>query len=217
MGEDNNCSYSVSNNPKFYIKDEYGNLKEFGKFASADTDLITCGEGLNFFDEIKPIEFVPPEKLTNTIRIIKNDTETFNCSLYNVDLSFIWGNKKSIQIAELKYHLSMEAKNGNLLSNVVLEGLNRGLITIEESLYFVSNGWKRMHGFPVTRFASIKKSKKKEYKGYPKSAVRQDIICSIFNQKISYLCQYMYNNNTIVYKPDYLNEDIGFDDFYDGV
>ena len=127
-----NCFYTVTDNPKFYIKDEYGNLKEFGKFASADTDLITWGEGSNFFDEIKPLEFVPPEKLTNTIRIIKNDTETFNCSLYNVDLSFIWGNKKSIQIAELKYHLSMEAKNGNLLSNVVLEGLNRGLISVDD-------------------------------------------------------------------------------------
>ena len=131
-----NCFYTVTDNLKFYIKDEYGNLKEFGKFASADTDLITCGEGSNFFDEIKPIEFVPPEKLANTIRIIKNDTETFNCSLYNVDLSFIWGNKKSIQIAELKYHLSMEAKNGNLLSNVVLEGLNRRLISVDEALYF---------------------------------------------------------------------------------
>ena len=49
----------------------------------------------------------------------------------------------------------MEAKNGNLLSNVVLEGLNRGLITVEESLYFVSNGWKRMHGFPVTRYRGL--------------------------------------------------------------
>lgn len=220
MGEDNNCSYSVADNPKFYIRDEYGNMKEFGKFASIDPDLFRCGEGSNFFDEIKPIEpieLIPPEKLTNTIRIIKNDTATFSCNIDNIDLSFIWGNRKSIQIAELKYHLSMEAKNGNLLSNLILEGLNRGLITIEESLYFVSNGWKRMHGFPVTRFASIKKSKKKEYKGYPKSAVRQDIICSIFNQKLSYLCQYMYNNNTIIYKPDYLNEDIGFDDFSDGV
>ena len=45
-----NCFYTVTDNPKFYIKDEYGNLKEFGKFASADTDLITCGEGSNFFE-----------------------------------------------------------------------------------------------------------------------------------------------------------------------
>ena len=207
MGEDNNCSYSVADNPKFYIKDEYGNMKEFGEFASADTDLFRCGEGSNFFEDENAKHF----------RMITNNPAIFSCDIDNVDLSFIWGDRKSIQIAELKYHLSMEAKNGNLLSNVVLEGLNRGLITVEESLYFVSNGWKRMHGFPVTRFASIKKSKKKEYNGYPKSAVRQDIICSIFNQKLSYLCQYMYNNNTIVYKPDYLNEDIGLDDFYDGV
>lgn len=207
MGEDNNCSYSVADNSKFYIKDEYGNLKEFGKFASIDPDLFRCGEGSNFFENEE----------AKHIRTITNNHATFSCNIDNIDLSFIWGNRKSIQIAELKYHLSMEAKNGNLLSNLILEGLNRGLITVEESLYFVSNGWKRMHGFPVTRFASIKKSKKKEYKGYPKSAVRQDIICSIFNQKLSYLCQYMYNNNTIIYKPDYLNEDIGFDDFSDGV
>ena len=32
MGE----SYVTTDNPKFYIKDEYGNMKEFGKFASAD-------------------------------------------------------------------------------------------------------------------------------------------------------------------------------------
>ncbi len=207
MGEDNNCSYSVTSDPKFYIKDEYGNLKEFGKFASVDTDLFRCGEGSNFFENEK----------AKHIRTITNNPATFSCNIDNIDLSFIWGNRKSIQIAELKYHLSMEAKNGNLLSNLILEGLNRGLITVEESLYFVSNGWKRMHGFPATRFASVKKSKKKEYKGYPKSAVRQDIICSIFNQKLSYLCQYMYNNNTIIYKPDYLNDDIGLDDFYDGV
>ena len=50
MGEDNNCSYSVADNPKFYIKDEYGNLKEFGKFASIDPDLFRCGEGSNFFE-----------------------------------------------------------------------------------------------------------------------------------------------------------------------
>ena len=47
MGE----SYVTADNPKFYIKDEYGNMKEFGKFASADTDLITCSEGSNFFED----------------------------------------------------------------------------------------------------------------------------------------------------------------------
>ena len=215
MGEDNNCSYSVADNPKFYIKDEYGNLKEFGEFASVDPDLFRCGEGSNFFDEIKPIEpieLIPPEKLTNTIRIIKNDTATFNCSLDNVDLSFIWGNKKSIQIAELKYHLSMEAKNGNVLSNVVLEGLNRGLITVEESLHFVSNGWKRMHGFPVTRYRGLGNRNKMR-----KKAVKQEIICDIYNKNLSYLCQFMYNNQTISYKPDYLNDAMSFDDFCDGI
>ena len=207
-----NCFYTVTDNPKFYIKDEYGNLKEFGKFASADTDLITWGEGSNFFDEIKPLEFVPPEKLTNTIRIIKNDTETFNCSLYNVDLSFIWGNKKSIQIAELKYHLSMEAKNGNLLSNVVLEGLNRGLISVDEALYFVSNNWKRLHGFPVTRYRGLGIQNK-----MCKKVVKQEIICDIFNKKLGYLCQFMYNYQTIIYKPNYLNDAVSFNDFCDGV
>ena len=207
-----NCFYTVTDNPKFYIKDEYGNLKEFGKFASADTDLITCGEGLNFFDEIKPLEFVPPEKLTNTIRIIKNDTAIFNCDIDNVDLSFIWGNKKSIQIAELKYHLSMEAKNGNLLSNVVLEGLNRGLISVDEALYFVSNNWKRLHGFPVTRYRGLGICNKMR-----KKVVKQEIICDIFNKKLGYLCQFMYNYQTIIYKPDYLNDAVSFNDFYNDV
>ena len=202
MGEDNNCSYSVADNPKFYIKDEYGNLKEFGKFASADTDLFRCGEGSNFFEDENAKHF----------RMITNNPATFNCSLYNVDLSFIWGNRKSIQIAELKYHLSMEAKNGNLLSNVVLEGLNRGLITVEESLYFVSNGWKRMHGFPVTRYRGLGICNKMR-----KKVVKQEIICDIFNKKLGFLCQFMYNNQTIIYKPDYLNDDIGFDDFCAGV
>ena len=91
MGE----SYVTTDNPKFYIKDEYGNLKEFGKFASADTDLITCGEGSNFFEDEK----------AKHIRTITSNPTTFNCSLDNVDLSFIWDDKKSIQIAELKYHL----------------------------------------------------------------------------------------------------------------
>ena len=207
-----NCFYTVTDNLKFYIKDEYGNLKEFGKFASADTDLITCGEGSNFFDEIKPLEFVPPEKMTNTIQIIKNDTAIFNCDIDNVDLSFIWGNKKSIQIAELKYHLSMEAKNGNLLSNVVLEGLNRGLISVDEALYFVSNNWKRLHGFPVTRYRGLGICNKMR-----KKVVKQEIICDIFNKKLGYLCQFMYNYQTIIYKPDYLNDAISFNDFYDGV
>nr|DAJ17857.1 MAG TPA: hypothetical protein [Siphoviridae sp. ctngg6] len=212
MSEDNNCSYSVVDNPKFYIKDEYGNLKEFGKFASADTDLITCGEGSNFFEEIKPLEFVPPEKMTNIIQIIKNDTAIFNCDIDNVDLSFIWGNKKSIQIAELKYHLSMEAKNGNLLSNVVLEGLNRGLISVDEALYFVSNNWKRLHGFPVTRYRGLGICNKMR-----KKVVKQEIICDIFNKKLGYLCQFMYNYQTIIYKPDYLNDAVSFNDFYNGV
>ena len=203
MGE----SYVTTDNPKFYIKDEYGNMKEFGKFASADTDLITCGKGSNFFEDEK----------AKHIRTITNNPATFNCSFDNVDLSFIWGNswtenKKSIQIAELKYHLSMEAKNGNLLSNVVLEGLNRGLITVEESLYFVSNSWKRLHGFPVTRYRGLGICNKMR-----KKAVRQEIICDIYNKNLNYLCQFMYNNQTIIYKPDYLNDDIGFDDFCDGV
>ena len=198
MGE----SYVTTDNPKFYIKDEYGNLKEFGKFASADTDLITCGEGSNFFED----------ENAKHIRTITNNPATFNCSFANVDLSFIWDDKKSIQIAELKYHLSMEAKNGNLLSNVVFEGLNRGLITVEESLYFVSNSWKRLHGFPVTRYRRLGNRNK-----MPKKAVKQDIICDIYNKNLNYLCQFMYNNQTIIYKPDYLNDDIGFDDFFDGV
>ena len=198
MGE----SYVTTDNPKFYIKDEYGNMKEFGKFASADTDLITCGEGSNFFEDEK----------AKHIRTITNNPATFNCNLANVDLSFIWGDKKSIQIAELKYHLSMEAKNGNLLSNVVLEGLNRGLITVEESLYFVSNNWKRMHGFPVTRYRRLRICNK-----MPKKAVKQEIICDIYNKNLSYLCQFMYNNQTIIYKPDYLNDAVNFDDFCDGV
>ena len=202
-----NCFYTVTDNPKFYIKDEYGNLKEFGKFASADTDLIAYGEGSNFFEDEK----------AKHIRTITSNPTTFNCSLDNVDLSFIWGNswaehKKSIQIAELKYHLSMEAKNGNLLSNVVLEGLNRGLITVEESLYFVSNNWKRLHGFPVTRYRGIGICNKMR-----KKAFKQEIICDIYNKNLNYLCQFMYNNQTIIYKPDYLNDDIGFDDFCDGV
>ena len=193
-------------------------MKEFGKFASADTDLFRCGEGSNFFDEIKPIEYIepieliPPEKLTNTIRVIKNDTATFSCNIDNIDLSFIWGNRKSIQIAELKYHLSTEAKNGNMLSNVVLEGLNRGLITVEESLYFVSNGWKRMHGFPVTIYRGLGNFNKMR-----KKAVKQEIICDIYNKNLSYLCQFMYSHQTIIYKPDYLNDAISFNDFCAGV
>ena len=197
-----NCFYTVTDNPKFYIKDEYGNLKEFGKFASADTDLIACGEGSNFFEDEK----------AKHIRTITSNPAIFNYSLANVDLSFIWGNKKSIQIAELKYHLSMEAKNGNLLSNVVLEGLNRGLISVEESLYFVSNNWKRMHGFPVTRYRGLGNRNKMR-----KKAVKQEIICDIFNKKLGYLCQFMYNYQTIIYKPDYLNDAVSFNDFYDGV
>ena len=198
MGE----SYVTTDNPKFYIKDEYGNMKEFGKFASADTDLITCGEGSNFFEDEK----------AKHIRTITSNPTTFNCSLDNVDLSFIWSDKKSIQIAELKYHLSMEAKNGNLLSNVVLEGLNRGLITVEESLYFVSNNWKRLHGFPVTRYRELGICNKMR-----KKAFKQEIICDIFNKKLGYLCQFMYNYQTIIYKPDYLNDAVNFDDFCDGV
>lgn len=207
MGEDNNCSYSVADNPKFYIRDEYGNMKEFGKFASVDPDLFRCGEGSNFFENEE----------AKHIRTITNNPVTFSCNLDNVDLSFIWGtcwakNKKSIQIAELKYHLSMEAKNGNLLSNVVLEGLNRGLITVEESLYFVSNGWKRMHGFPVTRYRGLGICNKMR-----KKVVKQEIICDIFNKKLGYLCQFIYNYQTIIYKPDYLNDAVSFNDFYDGV
>lgn len=197
-----NCFYTVTDNLKFYIKDEYGNLKEFGKFASANTDLITCGEGSNFFEDEK----------AKHIRTITSNPTTFNYSLANVDLSFIWGNKKSIQIAELKYHLSMEAKNGNLLSNVVLEGLNRGLISVDEALYFVSNNWKRLHGFPVTRYRGLGNRNKMR-----KKAVKQEIICDIYNKNLNYLCQFMYNNQTIIYKPDYLNDDIGFDDFCAGV
>ena len=197
-----NCFYTVTDNPKFYIKDEYGNLKEFGKFASADTDLITCGEGSNFFEDEK----------AKHIRTITSNPTTFNYSLANVDLSFIWGNKKSIQIAELKYHLSMEAKNGNLLSNVVLEGLNRGLISVDEALYFVSNNWKRLHGFPVTRYRGLGIQNKMR-----KKVVKQEIICDIFNKKLGYLCQFMYNYQTINYKPDYLNDAVSFNDFYNDV
>lgn len=207
MGEDNNCSYSVADNPKFYIRDEYGNMKEFGEFASVDPDLFRCGEGSNFFENEE----------AKHIRTITNNPATFNCNLDNVDLSFIWTgswakHKKSIQIAELKYHLSMEAKNGNLLSNVVLEGLNRGLITVEESLHFVSNGWKRIHGFPVTRYRGLGNRNKMR-----KKAVKQEIICDIYNKNLSYLCQFMYNNQTIIYKPDYLNDAVNFEDFCVGI
>ena len=202
MGEDNNCSYSVADNPKFYIKDEYGNMKEFGEFASADTDLFRCGEGSNFFEDENAKHF----------RMITNNPAIFSCDIDNVDLSFIWGDRKSIQIAELKYHLSMEAKNGNLLSNVVLEGLNRGLITVEESLYFVSNGWKRMHGFPVTRYRGLGNRNKMR-----KKAIKQEIICDIYNKNLSYLCQFMYSHQTISYKLDYLYDAVSFDDFCAGV
>ena len=226
MGEDNcnNITYSVTDNPKFYIKDEYGNLKEFGKFASIDADLVTCGEGSNFFDDEE----------AKHICTITSDCSTFKCDINNIDLSFIWGDswaehKKCVQVAELKQHLYLEKKNGNLLSAVVLEGLNRGLITVDEALYFVSNGWKRMHGFSATRFEGIKKSKKKKYNDYPKKSVKQDMICNIFNQKLSYLCQFMYNNQIVIYKPDYLNDcvnmrnkndndnDMTFDEFSDGI
>lgn len=208
------CLYAVTNNPKFYIKDEYGNLKEFGKFTSADTDLITGGEGSIFFED----------ENAKHIRTITNNPATFNCDIDNIDLSFIWSNnraenKKSIQIAELKYHLSMEAKNGNLLSNVVLEGLNRSLIDVDKALYFVSNGWKRMHGFPVTRYKTLVEINRNIYgvNKTKKKNIKQEIICDIFNKKLGYLCQFMYNNQTIIYKPDYLNDDIGFDDFCNGV
>lgn len=209
-----NCFYTMSDSPKFYIKDEYGNLKKFGKFASINTDLITCGEGSNFFED----------ENAKHIRTITNNPVTFKCNIDNVDLSFIWGNseaenKKSVQIAELKYHLSLEAKNGNLLSNVVLEGLNRSLINVDETLYFVSNGWKRMHGFPVTRYKALVEVNRKIY-GVSKTRkkdIKQEIICDIFNNKLGYLCQLMYSNQTIIYKPDYLNDDIGFDAFCDGV
>lgn len=227
MGEDNcnNITYSVTDNPKFYIKDEYGNLKEFGKFASIDADLVTCGEGSNFFDDEE----------AKHIRTITSDYSTFKCDINNIDLSFIWGDswveyKKCVQVAELKQHLYLEKKNGNLLSAVVLEGLNRGLITVDEALYFVSNGWKRMHGFSATKYKSIgngDRKNKKNYRGFSKRDIKQDIICNIFNQKLAYLCQYMYNNQTIIYKPDYLNDcvnmrngnsnDMSFDDFSVGV
>ena len=106
----------------------------------------------------------------------------------------------------------MEAKNGNLLSNVVLEGLNRGLISVDEALHFVSNNWKRLHGFPVTRYRGLGIQNKMR-----KKVVKQEIICDIFNKKLGYLCQFMYNYQTIIYKPDYLNDTVSFNDFYDGV
>ncbi len=209
MGEDNcnNITYSVTDNPKFYIKDEYGNLKEFGKFASIDADLVTCGEGSNFFDDEE----------AKHIRTITSDCSTFKCDINNIDLSFIWGDswveyKKCVQVAELKQHLYLEKKNGNLLSAVVLEGLNRRLITVDEALYFVSNGWKRMHGFPAIRYRGLGNRNKMR-----KKAVKQEIICDIYNKNLSYLCQFMYNNQTIIYKPDYLNDAMSFDDFCDGI
>lgn len=217
MGENNNCSYYTTDNPKFYIKDEYGNLKEFGKFASVDADLLKSGESSNFFDNEDNEE-------AKHIRTITNNLATFSCNIDNGDLSFIWGNiwaehKKCVQIAELKQHLYLEKKNGNLLSAVVLEGLNRNMITVEESLYFVSNGWKRMHGFPVTRYRGLGICNK-----MCKKTVKQEIICDIFNKRLSYLCQFMYNNQSIIYKPDYLNDcvnntnnDMTFVDFSDGV
>lgn len=76
------CFYTATDNPKFYIKDEYGNLKEFGKFTNIDTDLITCGEGSNFFED----------ENTKHIKTITNSPATFNCDIDNIDLSFIWGN-----------------------------------------------------------------------------------------------------------------------------
>ena len=41
--------YTVSDNPKFYIRDEYGNMKEFGKFNRVDMDLVKGGKERNFF------------------------------------------------------------------------------------------------------------------------------------------------------------------------
>ena len=99
-----------------------------------------------------------------------------------------------------------------MLSNVVFEGLNRNMISVEESLYFVSNNWKRKHGFPATRYKGLGVCNKMR-----KKIVKQEIICDIFNKKLGYLCQFMYNNQTIIYKPDYLNDTVDFNDFCDDV
>ena len=50
-----------------------------------------------------------------------------------------------------------------------------------------------------------------------KKVVKQEIICDIFNKKLGYLCQFMYNYQTIIYKPNYLNDAVSFNDFCDGV
>lgn len=194
--------YITTEEPKFYIVDKYGNTEEFGKFKSVDTDLVKGGEGKSCLGEVE------------TIRTIKNNTATFNCNLNNVDLGVILGDelgeyKKRVRNAELRHHLLMEAKNGNMLSNVVLEGLNRGMISVDEALYFVSNGWKRMHGFGVTRYRRLGKVKHRVDNGNKVSKVskvskkrskgiKQEIICDIFNRNLRYLCWIMYDGKDLV-------------------
>lgn len=77
-------------------------------------------------------------------------------------------------------------KERNFLSGVVLEGLIKELISVDEALLFIDNNWKRMHGFKCTRWGTGK-GKKKD--------IKRERLNWIYKQKLDYLGLMMLNEN----------------------
>lgn len=116
--------------------------------------------------------------------------ETF-CSfkLKNYDFSFIWNEngKRDLRVSELKMKLWNDwIRERNFLSGVVLEGLIRELISIDEALLFVDNNWKRMHGFKSTRWSS---------RGKKKMDIKRNRLDWVYKQKLGHLGLMMLNEN----------------------
>lgn len=109
--------------------------------------------------------------------------------LKNCDFSFVRNEneKRDLRVSELKMKLWYDwIKGRNFLSGVVLEGLIRELISVDEALLFVDNNWKRMRGFKCTRWGT-EKGKKKD--------IKRDRLNWICKQKLGYLGLMMLNDN----------------------
>lgn len=86
-----------------------------------------------------------------------------------------------------------KSQHYSILSNVIMEALNRKAISVDEALVFVDNNWKKLHGMNVKRYSvKDRRKNKNKWNKFFKENLKNKEMFEIYESKLKNVVRDMY-------------------------
>lgn len=107
-----------------------------------------------------------------------------------IDKPEFFNDEKYSQVWDYFYRKSQHA---TILNNVILEALNRKVISVDEALVFVDNNWKKLHGMNVKRYSvKDRRKNKNNWNKFFEENLKNKEMFEIYESKLKNVVKDMY-------------------------